>query len=247
MKKIFLSLFAFAALCGGAQAQKQPRVATVDMAKVLAQYTKAADQRDILTADAQEVQKRQQGEEQSLRALLGEVQRAQVQTEDQLLNESGRANARNVLEAKKREFESRRAQYQQALKNIEDNLRARAQAMEEIVLADIRPVVGEVAKAKSADLVLSSSFTPNGVLFADASLDVTDEVVKRLNADYTPRVKPAGAATAAPAATPAPAPVPAPGIPGSPAAVIPGSPAAGLQPSLINVPSTAPVATPAAR
>jgi Skp family chaperone for outer membrane proteins len=72
--------------------------------------------------------------------------------------------------------------------------------MQSNVLDDVKPVIEAVAKDKGADLVLNSGFNPSGVLFADTSLDVTEEVVKRLNAAYTPKPKAAPAAEATPAA-----------------------------------------------
>jgi outer membrane protein len=165
------------------------------------------DQRDIISADTQAAQKRIQAKEQALLALRGEAEKAKNDAESSLLNEQGRTSARQVFEAKVRELQTRQNEFQQDRQNTESTLNARAQAMQSNVLDDVKPVIEAVAKDKGADLVLNSGFNPTGVLFADASLDVTEEVIKRLNAAYTPKPK----AVPAPETTPAPAPAaPAP-------------------------------------
>lgn len=203
MKKILLTLLAVAATCGVSQAQKQPRVATVDIAKVFAQYAKVTDQRELIGVDAQAAQKRIQAKEQQLIALQNEAQKAKTDAESPMLNAQGQASARQVFEGKVRELQARQQEFQQDRQNTESTLNTRAQTMQQNILEEIKPVIEAVAKDKGADLVLSSGFSPNGVLFADPSLDVTDEVVKRLNAGYTPKPK-AAPAPAAPA-SPAPA------------------------------------------
>ena len=70
--------------------------------------------------------------------------------------------------------------------------------MNKQILADARTQAEKVAKAKGLQLVLGKS----QAFFADASLDITQDVLKELNADY----KASTLAAPAPAAPAAPAP-----------------------------------------
>jgi outer membrane protein len=216
MKKFLTTICIVLTACGVAQAQKAPKVATVDVDRVVRQYQKAIDQQRILTSDVESARQKLTAEEQQLQAFSAEVKRAQTDSENPLLSEQGRASARKTFEEKAREFQERVNKFNQGRQQTESILRARVEQNSRNLLEDIRPVVNAIAKEKSADLVLSSTFNPSGVLFADASLDVTEEVIKRLNTAYSalPLATPppaAPAATPAPTATtPAPAPVPVP-------------------------------------
>ncbi len=75
--------------------------------------------------------------------------------------------------------------------------------MNKQIVADARVQAEKVAKAKGLNLIIGKA----PVLFSDASLDVTDDVVKELNAAYK-----ASAPVTAPTITAAPvAPAPATG------------------------------------
>jgi outer membrane protein len=214
MKKFLSTICIVLTACGVAQAQKTPKVATVDVERVIRQYQKAVDQQRIFTSDVESARQKLTAEEQRLQALSEEVKRAQADAENSLLNEQGKASARAAFEEKFRKFQAEANKFNQTRQQTESVLRARAEQNTRNLLEDIRPKVDAVAKEKSVDLVLSSTFNPNGVLFADASLDITNEVLKRLNDAYSvlPLATPPPAATPAPAATatPAPTPVPAP-------------------------------------
>jgi Skp family chaperone for outer membrane proteins len=219
MNKFLTTICIVLTACGVAQAQKAPKVATVDVDRVVRQYQKAIDQQRILTSDVESARQKLTAEEQQLQAYGAEVKRAQTDAENSLLSEQGRASARKTFEEKARDFQDRVNKFNQSRQQTESILRARVEQNTRNLLEDIRPVVNAIAKEKSVDLVLGSTFNPNSVLFADASLDITDEVLKRLNDAYstlpltTPPPAAPAAATAAPAATtpvPAATPVPAP-------------------------------------
>lgn len=220
MRKFFLSVLALAAACGAAQAQKVPTVAVVNLPGVIREYNKAMDQFALLRADAEEVRKWSQNEELALGELRKAAEAARAQASNGLLNEQGRAAAKAEFEARAKEFQARQEKYAQDLRVREETMNTRQQQLNNNAIDEIRPVVAAIATEKGIDLVLNSM----QAIFAAKSLDVTDEVVKRLNTAYGPRVRPdpvpaapaaatpaAGApAPAAPAAAPAPTPAPTP-------------------------------------
>ncbi|MDR3228249.1 MAG: OmpH family outer membrane protein [Puniceicoccales bacterium] len=229
MKRLLTILSLFGLACASAQAQTAPRIVTVDVQVVFEKYDKAQHLHRALSDSLTRARQEDQAYAQRLQAKEGEVRQAQEQAQNSALNEQGKINARTILEQRYREYQALRSEAETKGRNAESVLRNRQQNNQTDIIASLKPVVEAIAKAKGANLVLSSTFSPAGVLFADKSLDITDEVVKKLNADYamTP-----GAAAAA-AATPAPAPAPAPAAPGTaapapaPATPAPAAPAAG--------------------
>ena len=72
--------------------------------------------------------------------------------------------------------------------------------MNKQIFTDVREQAQKIAKAKGLQLILGKA----QILFADPSLDITEEVLKELNSAFKPATPAAPAAPVAPAA-PAPA------------------------------------------
>ncbi|MDR2982239.1 MAG: OmpH family outer membrane protein [Puniceicoccales bacterium] len=194
MKKLILSLCLVASLCGVAQAQKAPKVATIDVETVFNKYQKAVDLKQNLENSAKQADEEIKKAVDKLNALRGEIEKAQKEAENPILNEQGRSAAKAQANAKFQDFQKMGAELQQHRQQVAAALQQRQAENAKRLIEDLRPKIDAIAKEKGADLVLNSTFLTGGVLFADPALDVTDEVVKRLNADYTA----AGATTPAP-------------------------------------------------
>jgi len=200
MKKLLSILCVLAAAsCGVAQAQKAPKVAVVDLPAVAAKYQKAQALEQLLKNDIERFRKQAQDDEQQLRALAAELQKTQSEAQSPVLTEQGRKNAREVLQKRGQEFEQRRQEFGNKQRAAEATIQQRARGNNEQIMADIRPIVATIAKERSVDLVLPAGTT----LFAVPELDITEELVKRLNAENPPPAVPAAtpAAPSAPAAT----------------------------------------------
>ncbi|MDR2863514.1 MAG: OmpH family outer membrane protein [Puniceicoccales bacterium] len=201
MKKLLFALcLATFAFCGTAQAQKTPRVATVDMEAVFKQYQKAVEVTKALEDDAQRARQAETGKYQALEALAAEIEKARRDAASPVLSEQGKTNARTLAEGKIREFEQRRTEFTRAKQESDNILQQRSMNNTRTIVGEIRPVVDALAKEKGVDLVLSSTYTVAGVLFAAPELDLTNEVVKRLNAAYAASIA-VPALPSAPAAT----------------------------------------------
>jgi outer membrane protein len=208
MKKLFLILSFVGLSCIAAQAQKVPKVATVDMRAVVEKYEYAKAQTRAISADQKRMQQEFEILKQNLKSKEDETRKAQQDAQNPSLNEQGKATARRTFEVKLTELRQLDAEVQRKARDAEASLRQRQQQTLANIFDAVKPVVEKIAKDKSVDLVLNGgTFNPDVVLFADKSLDITDEVLKKLNDDFNstaastvlakPEEKPAG--TAAPA------------------------------------------------
>lgn len=208
MKKLIFTLaLAFALASGTAQAQKTPKVVTVNMEALFSKYQKAVDFEKNIKGELDNFKKTDEARVKALTAMRDDAAKAQKEAEDPTKNEQARANARAVFENKAREFQTEQNSYINGKRSSELLFQQRSQAHVRTIFDEIRPVVAALAKEKGADLVINSTFNPTNVLYADPALDITDEVVKRLNAGYTaaqpalpalPQVAPAAPAQPAP-------------------------------------------------
>ncbi|MDR1818185.1 MAG: OmpH family outer membrane protein [Puniceicoccales bacterium] len=200
MKKLLSILCALALSCGVAQAQKAPKVATVDISVVATKYQKAQALEQLLKNDVERFRKDAQNDEQQLRSLADAAQKARADMQNSALNEQGRKNAEKAFNERAAAFDQRRQEFANKQRAAETTLQQRARNNQEQIITDIRGVCEKVAKERAIDLVLPSG----AALFADRSLDISEEVVKRLNAENpTPVVPATPAAPAGGAVTPA--------------------------------------------
>ncbi|MDR2429795.1 MAG: OmpH family outer membrane protein [Puniceicoccales bacterium] len=187
MKKLFFTLCLASALASGtAQAQKAPKIATINMEVLFSKYQKAVEFEKTLKGELENFKKTDDARLKAIIAMREDTEKAQKEAEDPTKNEQARATARTVFENKARAFQNEQNSYLTGKRNSELAFQQRSQAHVRAVIDEIRPIVAALAKEKGADLVLNSTFNPTNVLYADPALEITDEVVKRLNATFTP-------------------------------------------------------------
>ena len=195
MKSFFLAL-AFAAVSLRAAA---PNVGVVDAEEVMKKYGKAvAIQGEIQKSkDAAQAAINERGKE--VEGMIAELQAIQKRGQSPLLSDAGKKSVQAELQSKSEVFQQRRGELEKFIQEANATIQQRQAEMTKTIGAEVRAEVEKISKAKSLQLVL-----PKGVaLYADASLDITEEVVKVLNAGYKPAEAPT--APAAPAAPVAPA------------------------------------------
>ncbi|NDC75659.1 OmpH family outer membrane protein [bacterium] len=210
MNKLLSSLLAIVALTGvtapSAVAETAPKIATVDMAKLLDDHYETVDQNAKLKGDeakANEELEKLNKEGQDLVAQLKEL-------EEKGKNPAIAADAKDKLQtemrAKIEEIQRKQNEVQSFRGNTQRSLQQRIQNFRKIMFEKINVTVTEVAKKKGANLVLDKSgFSHIGIspiIYSDSSYDITDDVQKEIN-----KGRPAASAT--PAATPATTPAPA--------------------------------------
>jgi len=197
MKSFFALLLASASVYAAA-----PNVGLIDEQEVLKKYVKALElQADIRKSEdsAQaSVGERVKVVEQLQTELVGVQKRVQ----DPMLSENGKKAVEAELQQKGSTFQQRRAELQNFVNEANRAIQQRVGEMNKQIFADVRDQAQKVAKAKGLQLILGKG----QILYADSSLDITEDVLKELNAAYkaaAPVVAPAAPAPAVPAPAPA--------------------------------------------
>ncbi len=198
MKSFFALLLASASVFAAT-----PNVGIVDDQEIFKKYAKATD----LQAD---IRKSVESADASLGERVKELQKMEAdlkETENRLksplASESGKKAVTEELQMKGGAYQKLRAEIQNFANQARAAIQQREQEMSKQINADVRIQAEKVAKAKGLNLVISKG----PVLFSEASLDVTEDVIKELNAAYK-----ASAPVTAPTITAAPvAPAPATG------------------------------------
>ena len=195
MKSFFALLLASASVFAAA-----PNVGYIDEQEVLKKYGKALElQADIRKSEESaqaSVNERLKVVEQLQTELLGIQKRAQ----DPMLSENGKKTVDAEFQQKRGLFQQRNAELQNFANEANRAIQQRVGEMHKQIFTDVREQAQKIAKAKGLQLILGKA----QILFADPSLDITEEVLKELNSAFKPATPAAPAAPVAPAA-PAPA------------------------------------------
>jgi hypothetical protein len=193
MKSFFALLLASASVFAAA-----PNIGLLDEQEVFKKYAKAVElQADIRKSEdsAQaSVGERVKVVEQLQADLVGIQKRGQ----DPMLSENGKKAVEAEFQQKSATFQQRRAELQNFVNEARGAIQQRVGELNKQILADARAQTEKVAKAKGLQLVLGKS----QAYFSDASLDITEDVLKELNSAYkaaAPAAAPGAPAPAAPA------------------------------------------------
>ncbi len=201
MKSFFALLLASASVYAAA-----PNVGLLDEQEVFKKYAKAVDLQAEIRKSEESAQASIGERVKVVEQLQAELVAVQKRGQDPMLSENGKKAVDAELQQKNVTFQQRRAELQNFVNEARGAIQQRVGEMNKQILSDARVQAEKVAKAKGLQLVLGKS----QAFFSDASLDITEEVLKEMNAAYkaaAPAVAPAPAAPAVPAApaTPAPA------------------------------------------
>jgi len=194
MKSFFLALVFTSATLHAAV----PGIGVVDAEEVMKKYGKAvAIQGDIQKSQvAAQAAINERGKE--VEGMYAELQAIEKRGQSPLLSEAGKKSVQAEFQSKSEVFQQRRAELQKFIQEANATIQQRQAEMTKTIGAEVRTEVEKISKAKSLQIVL-----PKGVsLYSDASLDITDEVVKVLNAGYKPAEVPAAPAAPAPPVAP---------------------------------------------
>jgi len=221
MKKLILPIMLAGALYLPAHAQN---ILVVDVGFVFNHYTEAMSEQEHfkngVTAINTALEQRYQA--------LSDLQNGMVSTKQMIDNPSLTAESKQTYQ---KELEDKTTQYNKIAKEADDFKQQSQNILNEqqnsIVTTEfkkIQAVCADIAKQHKADLVINTvNFT---VVYNDKSMDITDDVVKKLNADAALTPAPtttSAAASALPSAqgpsstTPPPLGSTLPGMPSLPA------------------------------
>jgi outer membrane protein len=185
MKKILLPVLVMGALAFNA-ASAELTVVTVSMQKLFDGYYKSNEANQRLESIREQAVGEAQEKERELQAMAEEIRSMQEDLQNPVLSDDAKTQKGSELQALAEQGRRKQAEFQQWQQQTMSNLNQRSQEIRNSLIDEIVKVVNDVAlKRHSADLVFDTSdILGSGVptvLYADSKLDITDEVMIRLN------------------------------------------------------------------
>lgn len=193
MKSFFSLLLASASLYA-----VTPNVGIVDDQEIFKKYAKATDLQAEIRKSEESAQGSVNERIKAVELLQTELQGVQKRGQDPMLSENGKKAVGAEFQQKSATFQQRRTELQNFVTEARNTIQQRVGELNKQIIADARAQAEKVAKAKGLNLIIGKA----PVLFSDASLDVTDDVLKELNAAYK-ATAPVVAVPVAPASAPA--------------------------------------------
>lgn len=163
--RLFISLFALSTMAMANQAAAETNIGIVNTQKIMHESKAAQSVRTQLQAKKKEFQAALDAKEKQLLA------------EDQALAKQQGSVEKAAFEQKVKDFRAKAAAAQREVEQKRQQVdKALAGALENIQ-ATVIGIVKEIAAEKKLNVVVSSA----AVLYTDPALDITDEVLNRLN------------------------------------------------------------------
>lgn len=192
MMRTLLVVITMSAMTVFAQAQTA-KFATIDMNKIFEAYYKKSDAEKRLKEQAESYNNERKVYIDGLKKIMDEMNSLRAEAQN-------KAVAEKVQEEKKKAFLMKGAEYEQRGRELQefDQTRRRQLAdasdrMRTGIVEDITKVVSDMAKKENYTMVFEvSGSTANGapaVLYSVSSLDISDAVIRALNANRPPASK----------------------------------------------------------
>jgi len=179
MKKLTTLFLASIFAATGLFAQKTAVVATVNVERVLNDYTEFKSAVDKIKGSVAPAQEEIKKIEDNIRGIVEKGQAAEAKVNNPALGEEAREEAQSEVAELRQQLQQEQAKLQQfrqqAQAEAQKGQQEELQPLQEKAIAAVQ----QVAKDKGVDLVVAS----NNVVFADESLDISDAVIALLNAE----------------------------------------------------------------
>jgi outer membrane protein len=217
MKKTITSLSIYAAIALSAVVAQAaaPTILVVDMAKLYDSHYKTEEQNAKLRADEQKAQEEIEKMNKDGNVLVEEYKGLSEQANNPSLTDAAKAKSQGEAAKKLDEIQRKKNEIGTFAQNTQRSLQQRLQNFRSVMLEEISKIASDVGKRKGATLLLDKAgptlIGVSSVIYADASYEITDDVMKEINKD-----RPAASAA------PAPAPAAAPAATETPKITVPG-------------------------
>ena len=186
--KTFISSLTLLAMTGfgSVLAQAETVILTISVNSAAEQYYKVQEFLQQIQVTQEQAQERVASINEEGKTLEQEYQELVEQAGSDILTEQARNDAKEDARIKYQEIAQKQNELRQFAENVQRQLAARQNTQMSLFTKEIMEVVTEVAKERSASLVLDTSgASQNGmptVYTFDQSMDITAEVVTRINA-----------------------------------------------------------------
>lgn len=184
------SALMFAVGFGSVAASAETVILTISVNDAAERYYKVQEFMKEIQDSQTQAQERVANINEEGKALEQEYQELVEQAGSDILTEEARNDAREDARIKYQEIAQKQNELRQFAENVQRQLAARQSTQMSLFTKEIMEVVTEVSKERSASLVLDTSgISQNGmpsVISFDESIDITQEVIDRINADAPP-------------------------------------------------------------
>jgi outer membrane protein len=183
--KTVQGLLLMALLTGSAFAQT--RIGTIDLKKTFDTYWKRKEALATLNEQKNDMEKDFKNMVEEVKKAREAYQKLLSDTSDSALSSEEREKRKKLAEDKFKQVKDKEDEANQYNRNASATLEERQKRFTDTLVNEIRNVISAVAKSHSFNLVIDVS-SPN-ILYSTGESDITDEVVKQLNAS-APASKP---------------------------------------------------------
>lgn len=163
------------------------KLATVNMVRLYENYHVTQERNEKLQSAADKVQEQRDSIAQEGQVLVTEFQELAQQMDNPALSDDGRADIEAQARQKQAEIQAKQRELEQWTREQMSALQERERQTREEIIEEIKKVVMLHAGRNGATLVLDTSDVVGQgappILYADKSFDMTDAVLKDLNAD----------------------------------------------------------------
>ncbi|HQF39423.1 MAG TPA: OmpH family outer membrane protein [Opitutaceae bacterium] len=183
MKTVIRSTFAALVLAGatlGLQAEVALKVVTIDLGQLFEKYYKTEAQQEKIREDSKKAKEQFDALVKEREALVTQAKEIQEQAKNPVLSDEARKKAETDFEAKVGEVRSKEGEMQDFNQRIQQLLQQRMAQFQQSAVEEISKVATDIAKQQGASLVLNRGM---GVVYADASYDITPAVLEAINKD----------------------------------------------------------------
>jgi outer membrane protein len=205
--KSLVAVAAIAVTALSATAQTAPKILTVDLAKLFDNHWKTKEQMAKLQADEAKAQDQLAAITKDGNALVEQFKEADEQSKNPTATADAKAKAQAEAQKLYDQIQAKRQEQNQFVQSTRNAIQQRSQTFKTMMVDDLTTLAVGIAKAKGATILIDKSGpTMSGVsaiLYADPSLDITDEVAAKINADR-PAVTSAPTTTTPSTSTPTP-------------------------------------------
>lgn len=184
-------------LTAAAKADPAPtnRIATIDLKKVFDKYYKLEVARQAFEKEKADMDKEYKSRADEAKQALDDYTKLKAAVDDTMISDSERASRKAKADSKLDEVKSYDTELRTYEQQANDKLSLDQQRMMDLLMQDIQTAINAKAKAAGYTLVVDTSArVANGantlvVLYSNGENDITDEIVKQLNA-AAPAVSP---------------------------------------------------------
>ena len=188
MQKTLIALLLATAILMPARASAgvEQKMATVNVEKTLKDYWRTAVEEKRLKKAVEDVEKRIAGENKKQTERLTELQNMQKVLQNPNLNQAAHARHRQQFEVKKKAFEQNATTLNNWKASQNKDLSEKQRKAYAKIREEIQAVISAQAKKNGFTVVIDSK----ALLFSDATLDITNQVLAQLNVNDPGKVAP---------------------------------------------------------